>query len=559
LRVLAVVGDDSTPIAHLTYDSRQVRPGSAFVAYAGVHENVHDYIPDAVARGATVVVAEEQFDVLTARLTTGTHAAQPTDSLSAGATSPPDLPVLVRVPDARLARGWMAARLHGHPSRSLTVVGVTGTDGKTTTATLIHAIAQAAGLTAGLITTVGARIGDTTLDTGLHVTTPEPEELQAYLAAIRDAGAEVAVLEVTSHALVQHRVAGVDFDIAVVTNITREALELHGTFDAYVDAKALLFEALTPKGRTSPRSASQVDSTDSAMDVNSRMPPRSKPPIVSNPTAVLNACDPSFDRLTGVHAARQVAYAALADCAAGADFTAHNVTADLHGIEFTLEAPGVKVQLKSPLVGEYNVANILAAVAAGAALGAPPEAWQRGVAIVSGVPGRMETVQAGDFLAMVDFAHTPNALRAALSAARTLTANRGRVIAVFGCAGLRDPGKRDLMGRVAGELADFTVVTAEDPRSERFEDIAARIAMGLIAAGRRETEGYSVVADRGQAILEAVRRAEHGDVVLVCGKGHERSMAFGDTEFPWDDRDALRAALRGSALGGLPTSPRGQS
>jgi len=503
--VIAATGDLGVPIHALTHDSRLAAPGALFVAYQGVYEDVHRFLPDALARGAAAALVERAPDELRAEM-----------GLPQGA-------VLVQVHDARRARALAAAALFGHPSRYVAVVGVTGTDGKTTTSTLVHAMLTAAGRRAGLVSTVAARIGERTLDTGLHVTTPEPEDLQAYLAEMRAEGLEAAVLEVTSHGLAQHRVTGVSFDVAVVTNITHEALEYHGTFEAYREAKAQLFHMLAES------------------------PPH--PGVIK--TAVLNAADPAFTRFRAIPVARQLTYSLTGP----ADFQARDIRHSTAGLAFTALTPAGPVEIRSHLMGHYNVANLLAAMAAASALGAGPDAWRAGADAVRGIPGRMEPIDAGqEFLALVDFAHTPNALAQALDTARELLRPTGRVIAVFGCAGLRDPGKRRDMGRVAAEMADLTFVTAEDPRTESLEAILAAIAEGAAGAGGVEGETFWREPDRGAAIRRACSAARAADVVIVCGKGHEQSMCFGAVEYPWDDRAALRAALRGEAYGGLPTS-----
>lgn len=502
--VVATDGDLDVVVSRLTYDSRLVTPGTLFVAYAGVYEDVHRYLPDAMARGAAAAIVERAPGALRAEL---------------GLTAP--MP-LVQVADARRARALVAAALYRHPSRHLAVVGVTGTDGKTTTSTLIHAMLRAAGRRAGLVSTVAAHIGDAAVDTGLHVTTPDPEDLQAFLAAMHDHGAEVAVLEVTSHGLAQHRVTGVKFDIAVITNVTHESLEYHGTFEAYTEAKAMLFHMLAET-----------------------------PPFPGvEKTAVLNAGDPAFPRFRMIPVARQLTYSLTGP----ADFRARDLRHSVRGLELTADTPVGPVEVRSPLVGHYNAANILAAMAAAHALGLDADAWRAGVAAVTGIPGRMQPIDGGQpFLALVDFAHTPNALRAALATARELVGPMGRVIAVFGCAGLRDPAKRGDMGRVAAAMADLTLVTAEDPRTEDPAAIIDQIARGLVDGGGLEGETFWREPDRGTAIGRACAAAEPPDVVIVCGKGHEQSMCFGTIEYPWDDRDAVRAALAGEPYGALPT------
>ncbi len=544
-------GDPTAAIGNITHDSRAVRPGTLFVAYHGVNQDVHAFLPDAFARGASAAIVERPPEELRAEY-----------DLPEGAT-------LAQVPEARLARAFAAAELYDHPSRSLHVIGVTGTDGKTTTATLIHSILQAAGMRVGLVSTVAARIGDEDLDTGLHVTTPEPEDLQRYLAMMRDEGAEAAILEVTSHGLAQHRAAAVAFDVGVLTNITHEALEYHRSFDAYRDAKAMLFWALTEADERHPDAEPTL-----------------------RPTAVLNIDDPSGVAFLEIPTERHLTYGLRTHNGRDVDFTARSVEHSPAGLVIQAETPEGPVELRSPLVGAYNASNILAAVAASSALDVGKAAWVVGVAGLDGVPGRMERIDRGQpFMAVVDFAHTPNALEQALSAARGLIENGGRVIAVFGCAGLRDPSKRAPMGRAAGRLADVTIVTAEDPRTEDLDAIIEQVTVGLREAGAIEFEGPSApvestpsaqamseresagsfvgelgpttsgvhvfarVPDRGAAILRACALARPGDLVIVCGKGHEQSMCFGEAEHPWDDREALAAAVRGEEVSRkLPTS-----
>ncbi|MFQ6100279.1 MAG: Mur ligase family protein [Anaerolineae bacterium] len=539
--VLGRIGSD-VEVHGIRADSRRVRPGDLFVAIPGVSLDGHRFIAEAVSEGAVAVVGER---------------------------APRDLPGLpwgaftyVRVACAREAWGWLCAAWEGFPSRKMTLVGVTGTDGKTTTVNLIYAILRAAGFSAGMVSTVIARIpttgfrqaqpggsghrGEEEIDTGLHTTTPDPLDVQAYLARMVKAGATHAVLEVTSHGLAQHRVAGCDFDVAVITNITHEHLDFHGTMEAYQQAKARLFEGLTRSFR--------------------------KPGVPK--VAVLNRDDSSYDYLHRIPADRQIVYAveepqhrrgtdddggrSPAPALPGrCDVTAHDIHFAPDRTRFILRTPAGEMPIETPLVGTYNVSNVLAAAAVGVALDLSPEAIAEGIAAVRGVPGRMERIEVGqDFLAIVDFAHTPWALGQALRAARMMTGEGGRVIVVFGCAGLRDRAKRGMMGRIAGELADLVVITAEDPRTESLEEIMAASAAAATAEGKCEGVNLWRVPDRGAAILHACREARVGDVVISCGKGHEQSMCFGTTEYPWDDRDAMRLALRGETLDTLPTARR---
>ncbi|HEX7587472.1 MAG TPA: UDP-N-acetylmuramoyl-L-alanyl-D-glutamate--2,6-diaminopimelate ligase, partial [Anaerolineae bacterium] len=441
------------------------------------------------------------------------------------------LPVIT-VPNARAALAHLAASWYDMPSRKLRVIGVTGTDGKTTTCMLAASILSAAGHKVGTITTVAATIGDQEIDTGFHTTTPDAMEVQRYLAQMVEKGMGYAVIEATSHGLAQHRLDAVEFDIAAVTNITHEHLDLHGSWENYRDAKALLFQSLATSYRK-PRTAK---------------------------VAVLNADDNArgvFDTLLAIPVDEQIVYSTTEDRSAGRrtedvrrssrravlrQIFARDVESTPTGLRFTVVTPHGELAITSPLIGRYNVSNILAAIGVGMARRVPFDAMREGVARVRGVVGRMQVMQTEPFTAIVDFAHTPNALHVALETARGLT--QGRVIVVFGCAGLRDVSKRAMMGEVAGGLADQIVVTAEDPRTESLEEINRQIEEGLQRAGRRKQVDYSLVDDRAEAIQLAVNSARAGDLVIVTGKGHERSMCFGTTEYPWSDQDALRSALQ---------------
>jgi len=425
------------------------------------------------------------------------------------------------VPDSRAALPCLAAAFYNFPGHKLKVIGVTGTDGKTTTSNLIRSILEAAGHRTGMVSTVGAQIGEEALDTGFHTTTPEPIEVQRYLALMVEAGCEYAVLEATSHGLAQGRVDACEFDVAVVTNITHEHLDYHGSLAAYQQAKASLFRRLVHEPY--------------------------KPGVAK--VAILNADDSSFAYLAPIPVDCQIVYGVEQP----GDVSARDIRHSPAGLRFTAVLPGAEFEVTSPLIGRYNVHNILAAIAVGFSQGVPVEAMQIGVAAVRGIVGRMDLVNEGqDFIALVDFAHTPNALERALETVRELTA--GQVIVVFGSAGLRDREKRRLMGAVAGRLADKVVVTAEDPRTEDLNAIIAESVSAAIAAGKREDVDVFRVPDRGEAIYFACRLARPGDVVITCGKGHEQSMCFGTIEYAWSDHAALRSALRGEPLRTLPTS-----
>ncbi len=503
------------PITGIAIDSRAVKPGNLFVAMKGGTVDGHGYIGKAIANGAAAVIGElpaAQFDA----------------------------PRYVRLDDPRRALTWLAAAFYGWPARRLTVIGVTGTDGKTTTANLLHQILRTAGIQAGMISTVNAVIGDEILDTGFHVTTPDAHDVQAYLAKMADAGLTHVVLETTSHGWAQHRVDACEFDIGIVTNITWEHMDQHGGYENYRAAKARLFESLEktgPKERGNPR------------------------------LAVINRDDQSFYFLNELIKGRKLSYGLHES----ADVRAENARYSSTGIRFFVDARNLHVEVKSDLIGAYNVSNCLAAFTGAVyGLGIDPQIAAQGMTSLHGIPGRMERIDLGQsFTAIVDFAHTPNALKSALEAAREMLKeereSRGRVIVTFGSAGLRDKEKRRMMAETSAELADLTVLTAEDPRTESLEGILEEMAAGARSRGGRDGETFWRVADRGEAIRFAVRMARPGDIVLACGKGHEQSMCFGATEYPWDDRTAMRAALSellgvdGPKMPYLPTQDKPES
>ena len=481
--------ENPVQISGIKIDSRQIAAGDLYLAVLGTRVDGHDYIDDAISRGASAVVGSDP-----------------------GLALP--VPYL-QVEETRGTLAQLAAAWFGFPARQMVVIGVTGTDGKTTTVNLIHHILVSAGLDAGLISTVNAVIGDRVLDTGFHVTTPEAVDVQRYLAEMVEAGITHVVLEATSHGLAQKRVAACEFDIGVVTNITHEHLDYHGDYEGYLNAKAELFRLV-------------ADSVDKPTRVNK--------------IAVLNMDDISYPALSEIikpYPFPIVTYGIKGD----ADFRAERIEHHIEGIRFDLKSGEINLPFSAGLVGEYNVSNCLAAVSACAAgLGLDWTSIQKGIKSLPGIPGRMERIDLGqDFLAIVDFAHTPNALRVAITAARELTG--GKVIAVFGSAGLRDKDKRYLMAEISGELADLTVLTAEDPRVESLDGILEEMAQGVVHKGGIEGQSFWRVPDRGQAIRLGLEMAGKGDVVLVCGKGYEQSMCFGEIEYPWDDRTAVMSAL----------------
>ncbi len=500
-------------ITLITTDSRKVIPGALFVAYPGVSVDGHRFIASAIERGAVAIVGEQDQTELD-QITHYSLLITP----------------YLQVRDGREAFAWLNAAWHGFPARKLIMIGVTGTDGKTTTTNLIHTILTVAGLKAGLISTVNAVIGDRVLDTGLHTTTPDADAVQRYLAEMVAAGMTHCVLETTSHGLAQHRVDACEFDVAVVTNITHEHLDVHGSLEAYRAAKGILFTSLATALNKGVRKAAILNNDD-----------------FSN-TYLRAWIDTAAN--CGAHCPDIYTYAIRQSAA----WNAIDIDYRTDAIHFNAIGSGRSIEIATPLVGEFNVSNCLAAIAATVdGLGVDPQAARSGLAAFKGIPGRMERIDEGQsFTAIVDFAHTPNALDRSIAAARSMA--EGQVIVAFGCAGLRDREKRTLMGEVAGRAADKIIVTAEDPRTESLAEIMDVTAQALIAQGRMEGVDFWRVPDRGEALARACSLARPGAVVLACGKGHEQSMCFGEIEYPWDDREALRAALRGSPLKTLPTA-----
>ena len=494
--ILSTQGDMATVVgAGVVESSRDVEPAGLFVARKGLLTDGHRYIQDAVAAGAAAVVGE----------------------VEPGSLSVP----YVRVKNARDVLGMLAAAYYDFPARKLAVIGITGTDGKTTTSHILHHILKQAGIKAGYISTLSADFGDETVETGLHVTTPGAPQIQAYLARMAEAGLTHCILEMTSHGLAQGRLQAVDIDVAALCNVMHEHLDFHGSWENYRAAKAIMFRMLSQSHR--------------------------KPGLAK--AAIVNADDPSADYFLAIPADQHVSYGIHHP----ADYRAEAICCRPDSTSFAVQGKAIEMRL----VGEFNVSNALAAISAARQLKVGWGDIQQGIAALDLVSGRMERIDEGqDFIAIVDFAHTPNALKRALEAGRAMLAAGKRLIAVFGSAGLRDVEKRRIMAEIAVGLADMTLLTAEDPRTESLDDILEMMAQGCKAAGAVEGETFLRVRDRGEAIYQACRMARAGDAVMVCGKGHEQSMCFGTTEHPWDDRAAMRSALRGKPLATLPTAKR---
>jgi UDP-N-acetylmuramoyl-L-alanyl-D-glutamate--2,6-diaminopimelate ligase len=479
-----VQGTIPAAVSGVAYDSRRVQPGELFVAVPGLKQDGRRFVEEALTRGAAAVVLERP-DVLEGR-STGR----------------------VLVPSSREALARLADAYFGHPSGALTVVGITGTNGKTTTSYLVDAVLSARGQRTGLIGTVQYRIGTEIIGAGQ--TTPEAVELQSLLRRMVNAGVTAVAMEVSSHALALSRVDGIDFDVAVFTNLTQDHLDFHGTMDTYRETKRRLF-ALLAAGPKPGR------------------------------TAVVNADDPS-----GVSMVAGLPLAALTyGIREPADVRPARWSSGAEGIRMSVQTPAGDLDIASPLVGEHNVMNLLAAAGVGVALEMAPQAIGRALGSVGSVPGRFERVEAGQpFLVVVDYAHTPDALERTLETARKLVGTGGRLGVVFGCGGDRDRGKRPLMGAIAARLCDHVWITSDNPRSEPPEAIIADIVAGIQGG---PMDRHETLPDRKVAIQRALAWARAGDVVVIAGKGHETYQVIGSEVFPFDDRAQALAALAGRA------------
>jgi UDP-N-acetylmuramoyl-L-alanyl-D-glutamate--2,6-diaminopimelate ligase len=497
-----LTGDPNIPIISPVVESdADLQSGGVFVARKGLMVDGHDFIPRAIERGAAAIVGEHPID---------------------------NLPVpYVQVENPQEAVGYLAAAYHDFPSRKLVVIGVTGTDGKTTTSTIIYTILKKMLFgRVGLISTISAHTGDETLETGLHVTTPNATLIQSLLARMVANRLRCVVIEMTSHGLAQGRLNGVDVDRAVLTNITHEHLDYHGSFEEYRAAKGRMFEMLSKSFRK-----------------NSKI-------------SVINADDPNADYFAAFPADQVIRYGLYDN---NADYNAVHIVYKPSGTDFSIKIKRDNTvspyRFSMPLLGEFNVYNALAAIETCFTFGLASGMIHSGFEQITPVPGRLERIdQWQDFLAIVDFAHTPNALRNVLETCRKMVSEGGRLIVVFGSAGLRDREKRRMMAETAIQLADSSIFTAEDPRTESLDDILQTMADAATTAGGVEGKDFIRVPDRGEAIYQACQMAKKGDVVIACGKGHEQSIAFGTIEYPWDDREAMRSALRGAPLKTLPTA-----
>ncbi len=480
-------------ITAVVYDSRAVAPGALFVAYRGFHTDGHRYIPQAIERGAVAIVYEDP----------AWDGRIPVAAL--------------RVPNARVALAPLSAAFYSYPGRQMRVVGVTGTDGKTTTTFLTSVALEAGGAITGMVGTVDFKIAGRMWANDSRQSTPEAPEVQALLRDMVTAGCTHAVIEATSHALSArwNRLADCAFDIAVLTNVTHEHLDFHGTVEQYRRDKARLFEML-------------AEFSDDAT------------PFKQRKIAVVNADDPHHRMFLDAAPAyaERLTYAVHT----GADVRAENVRSTRDGLSFCVTTPWGSAHARLRLTGDFNVWNALAALTVACAEGAPLDACVAALERVPGVRGRMERIDEGQpFTVLVDYAHTPGAFEKLMRLIRPLT--DGQLIAVFGSAGERDRAKRPLQGEIAGRFCDLVVLTDEDPRLEDREAIIADIAAGAESAGKRIGETCLCIPDRALAIRTAFARARPGDIILLLGKGHEGSIIYGTTPVPWNEAAEARRAL----------------
>ncbi|MBU0671501.1 MAG: UDP-N-acetylmuramoyl-L-alanyl-D-glutamate--2,6-diaminopimelate ligase [Candidatus Margulisbacteria bacterium] len=463
----------------ISYDSRKVKPGNVFVAIPGLKVDGTDFIAQAIERGATTIVAEKEVEV------------------PAGID-------LQKVPSARRALAHLANKFYDYPSRKLKLIGITGTNGKTTTAYFIESILKAAGHQVGMIGTVGARINGKEIPTVL--TTPESLELQALLAQMVEQGVTHVVMEVSSHALALERVAGCDFDIAIFTNLTHDHLDFHKTKEEYLNIKRKLFEMLKADG-----------------------------------IAIVNVDDPASHHFISAVKGEVITF--------GVTQAKHELRSTKHN-EFDTNVSDVfikrgemalrinSVEIRTSLIGLPNVYNIVAAYQCGLALGVQPNIIKKGIESLKSVPGRFERIDCGqNYSVIVDFAHSPDALQKLIETYRPLT--KGKIILVFGCPGDRDKDKRPLMGKLAVKLADFTIVTTDDPHSEKPEKIIEEILQPIKQHGPK----IASFVDRRKAINKALAMAEKGDTVLIAGRGHEKYQDFDGLKVAIDDKEAVQEIL----------------
>lgn len=474
LEVKKIIGSNGLNIEGIAYDSRQVKKDFLFVCIKGARADGHSFISDAKARGAKAFIVERA------------------SKINNGLTQ-------LLVPDARGALTKLAGAFYGFPSRALKVVGVTGTDGKTTTTLYIKSILEEAGFKTGLVGTISYELGERIIPA--ERTTPEALDLQFFLSQMLKNGMSHAVMEVSSHGLIQRRVDDIDFKVAVFTNLSHEHLDFHKEMDEYFFAKKMLFDK----------------------DIE---------------RAVVNIDDEYGRRLAGFLKVKSTTFGTSPD----ASLSGCDITADICGTRYRVKGPGIETEVSLSIIGRHNVYNSLAAIGAALHFGIPEGHIKKGLERLTHVPGRFEPVKCGQpYTVIVDYAHTPRALENALKELRHLI--RGRLILVFGCGGDRDPAKRPIMGGLALQLADYTIVTSDNPRSEDPSKIIQDIVSGMGTAATQGEKSF-VEPDREKAIVRALNMACPGDAVLLAGKGHEKYQIIGNVYHPFDDVEKVKSILR---------------
>jgi UDP-N-acetylmuramoyl-L-alanyl-D-glutamate--2,6-diaminopimelate ligase len=479
---VCVSGNPETDVSGITYDSRKVSAGDLFVALHGAKDDGSRYISDAVALGASAVLVEN------------------------GTVSAPREVASIFSSNAARSMGVMASRIYGNPSKAMKILAVTGTNGKTTITYLIEKIFASSGMNLGVIGTISYRFGD--INIPAPNTTPQSSDLHSILSRMKGLGAAGAAMEVSSHGIVQDRIAGCDIDTAIFTNLTRDHLDYHKTMDEYKKAKFLLFT-----------------------DVLASSAKQKK-------FSVINIDDPAGRELAGKAAGKVVTYGLTEGC----DVYASGITLSRAGTDFSITACGQTVLFKTKLIGMYNVYNVLGAVACAFCQDIDIDDAALSLESFLPAPGRFETVDAGQqFMVIVDYAHTPDALENVLTAIKAI--DHKRIITVFGCGGERDRSKRPLMGEISARLSDYTVITSDNPRSESPERIVLDIEVGL---QRLANKNYETIIDRREAIKKAVEHCGPGDVLLIAGKGHEDYFIAADKRYHFSDREVVSEIIRGT-------------
>ncbi len=477
-----LIGDKATVIREIAHDSRKAAAGTLFVCMVGAHVDGHDFIPQALDKGAVAILTEKDV--------------QAPDGIS-----------VLRVPDLKEALEAIVPYFHDYPARRMRLIGITGTNGKTTTSYMIRAILREAGHKVGLIGTIQIMIEDEVLP--IHNTTPDVVELQHTLALMADRGMDYVVMEVSSHALAQNRVAGCEFDTAVFTNLTQDHLDYHKTLENYKLAKARLFDMVSDSKNVKP-----------------------------GKTAVVNIDDAAGQTMLEHAGCQQITYAIHQ----AADLQAQDIHVHAGGADFTIAGSFGRMELKLQITGIFNVYNVMSAVGAALAEHIDPQYIQKTLEVFQSVPGRFELVDAGqDFSVIVDYAHTPDGLENILHTARQIATKR--ILTVFGCGGDRDRTKRPIMGRIAASLSDVVIATSDNPRTEDPEAILSEVEAGV-----RQTLGskqHEKITDRRKAIFRAIELAEPQDIVVIAGKGHEDYQILKDRTIHFDDKEVAREAIRG--------------